>query len=173
MQGVYIIPSCTGFFGPYIGYHVVGDICSHIAGSPYYNHKLTLQCYTPGQGVALLVNMETFQDGKAQRCGSEQDVKALVNTMNHLNFALFEGQVFLDQTRKELDALLLKFAQSEEAKKAFCLMVIVMSHGNKESIVCHDGSDLQIGKDILEKFTNDVAVNLRGIPKVFIFPACR
>ena len=64
------------------------------------------------------------------------------------------------------------FAQGlTKANTGLCI-VIVMSHGPKDGIYSKDGQLVEPFW-IQEQFNNDKSPNLRGIPKFFIFQACR
>ena len=71
-----------------------------------------------------------------------------------------------------METTLVKFSQGlNEATTGICI-VVVMSHGEKEGICSKDGKLVEPFW-IQEQFNNSKSPHLQGIPKFFIFQACR
>ena len=65
------------------------------------------------------------------------------------------------------------FAKQLVSSKTSICVVAIMSHGDEQGILCKDGRKVVEDYWIQEQFNNENCENLKGIPKFFIFQACR
>ncbi|KAL1433847.1 hypothetical protein MTO96_012186 [Rhipicephalus appendiculatus] len=64
-------------------------------------------------------------------------------------------------------------AHKEELKEAECLVLILMSHGDKDGILGVDNQWLPLKEDVYAQFNNENCPALQGKPKLFFIQACR
>ncbi|KAF8796286.1 Caspase-7 like protein [Argiope bruennichi] len=109
-----------------------------------------------------------YQDFKDPRYGSEKDVARLDHDFRELNFNVYSK--YRDLTRQQtLDVL--KQAARRANKDHKCFVCCFLTHGNLGRLQMKDGS-IEIN-EILKCFSRSACQNLAGIPKIFIFQACR
>ncbi|XP_077534119.1 caspase-3-like [Haemaphysalis longicornis] len=122
------------------------------------------------RGRCIIINNYEFHaDPEAYRAGSEMDVCRMAELFKAF---LFECTVHLNLTAEEMKTLLSEKAQEEQQKAADCLVVVLMSHGDKDTIYGSDNEELPLG-DIYEMFNNDNCPVLQGKPKLFFVQTCR
>ncbi|XP_060080339.1 caspase-3-like [Ylistrum balloti] len=133
--------------------------------------------YNDGNKKGLLVIINITQN----RAGTEYDEAGLkkffeddlqweVETRKDLTY---------DRLDKYLDGLKERLTDRDTANKYYCLVVTVMSHGNKEGIYTYDSSKEVKEKQVYEFdrifkcFKNDEIKAFTGKPKVFLIQSCR
>lgn len=121
------------------------------------------------RGRCIIINNYEFPDPEARRAGSELDMCRMAELFTAFHF---ECTVYLNYTAEAMKALLLEKAQEEQQKAADCLVVVLMSHGNKGTIYGIDNVELPL-EDIYEMFNNDKCPALQGKPKLFFVQTCR
>ncbi|KAL1478814.1 hypothetical protein MTO96_052363, partial [Rhipicephalus appendiculatus] len=122
------------------------------------------------RGTCIIINNCNFDCYDEPRYGSELDVQ----NMEHLfNEFLFKCVVHKDKTADEMKELLSEVAQSQEQEGAECLVIILMSHGNQDTIEGVDNEELHLIDDVYAKFNNKNCPALQGKPKLFFIQACR
>ncbi|XP_055948149.1 uncharacterized protein LOC129981352 [Argiope bruennichi] len=109
-----------------------------------------------------------YQKFRNPRLGSEKDVERLYYDFNELNFNVHRDYKDLNK-QQTLDALKLAAERSNKEHKYF--VCCFLSHG-KLGVLQLQNDDLEI-KEILGCFSRSSCPNLKGIPKIFIFQACR
>ncbi|XP_077965983.1 uncharacterized protein LOC120335726 [Styela clava] len=133
---------------------------------------------TKPKGLALILN-NTFKGTKYERKGAEIDVKNMTTLWQKFGCELYGNKIFpkpweSDKTEKEMCDLLREV--SKVTTKYSFIVIVVMSHGGilDEKLV-FKGSDHKCVKvkEIEKMFFNIENVNLRNIPKFFIFQFCR
>ncbi|KAH9377299.1 hypothetical protein HPB48_020336 [Haemaphysalis longicornis] len=122
------------------------------------------------RGRCIIINNYEFHgDPEAYRAGSQLDVCRMAELFKAF---LFEYTVHLNLTAEEMKTLLSEKAREEQQKAADCLVVVLMSHGDKDTIYGSDNEELPLG-DIYEMFNNDNCPVLQGKPKLFFVQTCR
>jgi hypothetical protein len=80
--------------------------------------------------------------------------------------------LYTDLGYQDFHQKITEFARKPEHKDADMCIVVIMSHGNKESIYACDGKDLS--RDwIVKEFIKSNCPNLSGKPKLFVLQACK
>ncbi len=125
--------------------------------------------------MALIINIMNFdKEPSRQRKGSDKDVARLEITLAKLGFQLYKNQVHVDLKRDGMKEIIEKFAKDSIHKKMSCSVVVIMTHGRANGLLsAHNNLDISINSDVLQKFSNDQAKDLKGKPKLFLFQACR
>ncbi|VDI40418.1 caspase 7 [Mytilus galloprovincialis] len=127
--------------------------------------------YPFSSGIAVIINNIIFDKrlNLGDRKGSDVDASSLLQRF--LEFG-FDSDLLNDVTKKEMDT---KFNEIIEDKKSLkttdCLIVVLLTHGNEDSVFMTDG-DVKI-KNVMEYFNATNCPELHLKPKVFIFQACR
>ncbi|XP_071140020.1 caspase-3-like isoform X3 [Mytilus edulis] len=107
------------------------------------------------------------------RSGSERDISALQSFFcGQLGFTV---NVKEDMTKDELVKTLSETKQTltgSEAKKYYCFICVVMSHGGEEGIWTTDEQKIKMN-DITAQFKNTEFRDFIDKPKIFIVQACR
>ncbi|XP_055364141.1 caspase-4-like [Betta splendens] len=120
-------------------------------------------------GRALIFNWMQF-DLALQlnpRFGSDKDYKNLKKRREDFGF---EVNIFKDLKKSDVNAKLDEAAKADYSN-VDCLLVVYMSHGEKDYVETYD-EKLMIS-DITDKFRGDECKSLAGKPKIFIWQACR
>ena len=135
----------------------------------------TSSCYTmtsKPRGSILIINNETFNDPAglySTRYGSTIDANNLSILFEQLGF---QYTLKDNRTYREMQDDIYEFAQLKEAFDANMRILVVLSHGDKSNVLTVDGFKLPY-EWIISQFNNYNCPQLRGKPKLFIFPACR
>ncbi|KAL1478818.1 hypothetical protein MTO96_052367, partial [Rhipicephalus appendiculatus] len=122
------------------------------------------------RGMCIIINNHNFEYEDEPRHGSQLDVRHMEALFKAFLFNCF---VHVDKTADEMKKILSEAAQSKELEGAECLVVILMSHGNRDMIQGVDDEELDLNNDVYAKFNNDICPALRGKPKLFFIQACR
>lgn len=123
----------------------------------------------PVRGKCFVINNRYFekQTKLQERRGTERDAEALKNCFTGLGF---EVEELTDGTAKLIGEKLRDLSQ-EDHSSADCLVVCVLSHGDRGYLW---GCDRQYGVDSLySHFTSDKCPSLAGKPKLFFVQACQ
>ncbi|KAL1478815.1 hypothetical protein MTO96_052364 [Rhipicephalus appendiculatus] len=122
------------------------------------------------RGMCIIINNCNFEDETDRRDGSEQDVRRMESLFKAF---LFNCIVHTDKKAEEMRELLCEAAQCQEQEGAQCLVVILMSHGDQDTIQGVDGEALHLINDVYAQFNNENCPALQGKPKLFFIQACR
>ncbi|KAL1478816.1 hypothetical protein MTO96_052365 [Rhipicephalus appendiculatus] len=120
--------------------------------------------------MCIIINNCNFEGATERRDGSEHDVDRMQSLFKRFQFNCF---VHTDKTVHEMKQLLFETAKSIEHGKVDCLVVILMSHGDQDTIQGVDGKDLNLVDDVYQQFNNEECPGLQEKPKVFFIQACR
>ncbi|KAH7944013.1 hypothetical protein HPB52_014301 [Rhipicephalus sanguineus] len=134
--------------------------------------------YGPGEypmvssprGMCIIINNCNFECYDEPRYGSELDVSRMEALFKAF---LFKCIVHIDKKADEMKKLLSEAAQSKEQEGADCLVVILMSHGNQDTIQGVDGEELHLINSVYAQFNDEKCPALKGKPKLFFIQACR
>ncbi|CAG7833096.1 unnamed protein product [Allacma fusca] len=130
--------------------------------SPYYNMD------HPDRGRAVIFNFDEWVDTSNNRAGSAKDKNDLAKCLEDLDFDVL--------TKDNLDThefwKILREVRDEDHRSRDCLVVAIMSHGEKNHILLRDETLVPLSL-ILEVFQTDKCPTLAGKPKIFIIQACR
>ncbi|ODN05844.1 Caspase-1 [Orchesella cincta] len=121
----------------------------------------------PKRGKAVIFNHMKFENGQSTRNGTETDEQKLKNCLLSLGFEVI---VHRDLKRLEIMDVIYEL-RKEDHSESDCLMIVVLSHGEKNKIYCSD-SDYK-PEMLWDAFTADVCPTLAGKPKIFWIQACR
>ncbi|XP_037028963.1 caspase-1-like [Bradysia coprophila] len=120
------------------------------------------------RGLAIIFNHFKFDSQKyknSQRYGTKKDRERLEKTFELLDF---DVQVHNDRNRLEITKIL-QDAAAIDHRNNDCIVVVVLSHGNKGRLEALDGTyDVD---ELLEPILN--SQSLIGKPKLFFIQACR
>jgi hypothetical protein len=89
-----------------------------------------------------------------------------------VGLSLYKNDCHQDLSKVQMESLIMEFATDRVHETADCAVLIVMAHGNNETLTCNDGQDYNINK-IIEMFSNDSAKHLIEKPVILMFVACR
>lgn len=120
------------------------------------------------RGRCVIINIRNFKE-LSGRNGSDVDMDRTKKLFTALHF---ECTIFQDLTANEMMEVLSKAAQEEQQKVADCLVVVLMSHSNKDVIYGSDDESIPL-KSIYEVFDNKNCPSLLGKPKLFFIQGCR
>ncbi len=118
------------------------------------------------KGLAVIINNENFPKKQYKRHGSQVDVENLKNLCEQLDFIV---QIYQDLSAEETLTTLDSVVKDPLLQTTDMLLVFIMSHGEKDVIICRYGNYLDT-ETILCKFT---CVELKDKPKFIVFQACR
>jgi hypothetical protein len=107
-----------------------------------------------------------------ERFGSDNDVKRLKSTLPFVGLSLYKNDCHQDLSKVQMESLIMEFATDRVHETADCAVLIVMAHGDNESLRCDDGEHLNINR-IIEMFSNDIAKHLIKKPVILMFVTCR
>lgn len=122
------------------------------------------------RGKCIIINNSEFGPFAARREGSELDVRRMEALFKAFHF---ECIVRSNLRARDMKALLSWAAQEEQQRGADCLVVVLMSHGKRDTIDGSDSEQLHLVDDIYQLFNNDNCPALQGKPKLFFVQACR
>ncbi|KAL1433836.1 hypothetical protein MTO96_012175 [Rhipicephalus appendiculatus] len=122
------------------------------------------------RGMCIIINNSDFGWLAPRRKGSEHDV-CLMEVL--FKAFLFNCVVHTDKKADEMVKLLSDVAESKEHERADCLVVILMSHGNEDTIYGVDCEKLSLHQDVYRRFNNENCPALTGKPKLFFIQASR
>lgn len=136
------------------------------------------------RGKCLIINVQKVKDMKDRR-GTDVDRDALVELCQQL---YVDTTVYNDEhglTAKDIYTKLEDFASHNNHIHSQICMVFILSHGGRTTtcnadsridvrdvIYGTDGERVHV-RDIMDYFSNDKCSALQGVPKMFIFQACR
>lgn len=122
----------------------------------------------PTDGRMYIFNWMNFGGRAAPRIGSQYDVIAMRSLAQHLRFP---NLVYRDRNRQDflrtLDCIVRPSRPFARVGAVLCL--VLMSHGDREGIMCSDGKFVSF-REIRRSLS---ASALRGVPKLVIVVACR
>nr|QQL93560.1 caspase9 [Rhipicephalus haemaphysaloides] len=121
------------------------------------------------RGLCIIINNFNFRGSGQQRDGSKHDERNMESLFTALHFRCIVGT---NMTASEMKDLLYKGAWSAH-DRTDCLVVILMSHGTKDTIHGVDNVPLHLDDDVYAMFNSANCPNLQGKPKVFFIQACR
>uniref|UniRef100_A0A1I8JUX2 Short caspase n=1 Tax=Anopheles funestus TaxID=62324 RepID=A0A1I8JUX2_ANOFN len=120
----------------------------------------------PNLGIALVINQVNFKR-MDKREGSDKDRDNISSALERNGF---DVRVFNDLTREDLIAML-KMIASEDHWQNSCLVVVVMTHGEKDVLYASD--NVYPVSELWEPFVGDACPSLLEKPKLFFIQACR
>lgn len=103
----------------------------------------------------------------SDRRGTVKDVDALEKTLADLKF---DVTVYHDRLEKEIRQIL-KNLSKEDHRENDCLAIVVLSHGNSDTIFAYD-KEYPVD-NLFENFLGENCPSLHGKPKLFFLQACR
>ncbi|XP_037936678.1 caspase Dronc [Teleopsis dalmanni] len=126
------------------------------------------------RGVVFIVNIIDFPNKKLHRDGAIEDSVSLLHLFRELGFKLYS---YKNLTRTNFFTLLAEILNSENAQRAECFVLVLMSHGNMvgeftDYVQFHDGAEVKV-QNIIDCFENNRCRSLLNKPKILIFPFCR
>lgn len=116
--------------------------------------------------MALIFNHNEF-DNEEPRLGSECDEVNIKNVLLNLSF---EVKAYKDLTFREIKNILQETADLDHSDND-CLVVVLMSHGNKGELYAKDRT--YPVACLWENFLGNDCKSLIGKPKLFFIQACR
>ncbi|OXA60052.1 caspase-1 isoform X2 [Folsomia candida] len=128
----------------------------------------------PRRGKAIIFNFDRWDNtniphlGLSPRIGSEKDKKDLARCLQRLDFQVEEH----DNLKHLQFWAVLERVRKEDHTDADCLVVVVMTHGEKNTVYMRDGVQIPINL-CWENFEANKCPSLAGKPKIFIVQACR
>uniref|UniRef100_L7LWQ9 Putative caspase-2 n=1 Tax=Rhipicephalus pulchellus TaxID=72859 RepID=L7LWQ9_RHIPC len=122
------------------------------------------------RGLCIIINNMDFVRAEDRRIGSEHDVRRMEHLFREFHFNCI---VRYNLTASQIKTLLSWAAQPEQQEGADCLVVILMSHGKKDTIDDIDGEQVHLYDDVFTLFNNENCPALQGKPKLFFIQACR
>ncbi|XP_075542893.1 caspase-7-like [Dermacentor variabilis] len=122
------------------------------------------------RGLCIIINNCDFGGLADRRDGSEIDVRRMEALFKAFHFNCI---VRHNLSASDMKALLSWAAQSKQQEGADCLVVILMSHGDRDTIDGSDGEHLYLEKDVYTLFNNQSCEALQRKPKLFFIQACR
>lgn len=127
------------------------------------------------KGLLVILN---FTHRRAGTLEDERRLKEFFKDNLHWEVETRQDLTY-DKVDRYLGGLQERLCNSETADKYYCLVVTVMSHGNKEGIYPHDSMNEKEEKQtypydrIFSFFKNDEINTFADKPKVFLVQACR
>jgi hypothetical protein len=120
-------------------------------------------------GVVVIFNNKEFTDPFKYpiRHGSEQDVSSLRTLFRGLNYVV--RPPYIDKTEAEMTMLIDEYATDDYTSYG-CLIIFIMSHGDKSKIISSDSEIIDLNEFITPLKKNPT---LKSKPKVFFIQACR
>ena len=121
---------------------------------------------TSPRGLAVIINNENFPKKQHKRHGSKVDVQNLKDLWEKLDFKV---EIYQDLGAMETLTTLESVVKNPLLRVTDMFVACIMSHGEKDVIICHDGIYLDT-EQILIKFA---CIELKDKPKFIMFQACR
>lgn len=121
------------------------------------------------RGHFIIINNYTFEGKYKPRLGSDRDARRMTEVGKELGF---EVDARSDLTVSQMYDLLFQTAADPRLATHDALFVLIMSHGEFDSVKGSDGMDLAI-PEVRKIFDGENCPLLNAKPKVFIFVACR
>ncbi|XP_022917986.2 caspase-3-like [Onthophagus taurus] len=112
------------------------------------------------QGLVIIFNQEKF------RPGSKNDVQNLQETFSKLGFNV--KTPYINKGRKDIQKICKDFEENNEIIQSNSLIVIFMSHGDKNNILYTEDGQITV-MELIEAISNP----FKNKPKLFIFQACK
>nr|XP_022343163.1 caspase-2-like [Crassostrea virginica] len=141
--------------------------------STYDSFYIKDKCYkmdSDPRGVVLIINNSKFEKDYGERQGTEHDCRKLKE--------LFEGFKFKVFVKENLRAIEMmrefhEFSKNPWLEKVDCMVLAVLSHGQKDVICGIDGGGIDVLQKIVPIFSSKECPSLAGKPKMYICNACR
>ncbi|XP_076315214.1 caspase-2-like isoform X2 [Tachypleus tridentatus] len=121
------------------------------------------------RGYCLIINNVLFQNILSERYGSYEDARKLDIVFHEFGY---EVTFLSDRTAQEILGLVKEFSEKQEHNQVDSCVVIILSHGNYNTIYGSDVEKVQLDT-ILNFFNNDNCPQLHGKPKMFFIQACQ
>jgi hypothetical protein len=120
-------------------------------------------------GVVIIFNNKEFDRPKKypDRHGSEQDVFSLCTLFRGLNYEVVPP--YINNTEAKMRKAIYEYATHDYTSYG-CLIIFIMSHGDKSKIVSRDSHEIDLSEFITPLKRNPT---LKSKPKVFFIQACR
>jgi hypothetical protein len=120
-------------------------------------------------GVVVIFNNKEFTDTEAypDRDCSDKDVLSLCTLFGDLNYVV--RPLYINQTKADKREAITKYANDDYTSYG-CLIIFIMSHGDKNRIVSSDSEIIDLNEFITPLKRN---ASLQSKPKVFFIQACR
>lgn len=133
-----------------------------VNGLPHYQMKMF------PQGIGVIINNKKFHGYGRDRKGTDIDATALEKLFTYLGFYT---KRFNDLTVKQMKDKLIDVSKIDH-KKYDCLMVAILTHGEKDKLYGTDDKSIPV-EDLTKLFYGNQCPSLVGKPKIFILQACR
>lgn len=121
------------------------------------------------RGKCIIINNIDFRSRHKTRHGSEIDARKMASLFTNLHF---EVAVHTNVTAADM-LLLLANSATQGQKDSDCLVVILMSHGERGFIFGNDGKKVPLIRGVYTWFNKDICPELQEKPKLFFVQACR
>ena len=123
------------------------------------------------RGRAVVFNQINFSPACcfAKRNGAETDEKNLTKTLSALGFTV---EVHVDKESDKIESIL-KEVQNDDHSDADCVLVTMMTHGDKEGFLYDCRGWKFTPNKLWAPFTADLCPSLAGKPKIFLVQACQ
>ncbi|CAO1443301.1 unnamed protein product [Diamesa hyperborea] len=121
------------------------------------------------RGIALIFNHEKFIDPVySKRKGTKKDGDDLKDVLKKLNF---DVRYYMNLKLDEIKQILYEVSLEDHSNND-CLLVSVMSHGDKDDKILAQDEEYFV-QELWENFIGDNCVSLIGKPKLFFIEASR
>lgn len=129
------------------------------------------------RGYCVIIDNTEFDNHK-ERLGSRNEAERLKTVFSWANFTVILER---DLTGSNMAQLLDKISQSPDLISHNALVVIVLSHGGSNGVICGKDykklGDIESGfvtdLEIIGKFDDENCKGLKGKPKIFFLSCCR
>lgn len=117
----------------------------------------------------MIFNHERYIDSaRKKRNGSDRDRNMLKDVLKKK--LQFDVKLFQDRSTKQITLAMEQVANMDHTNND-CLLINVMTHGNKETLFTHDG---EITLDVItDMFSDARCPSLRGKPRILLIESCR
>ncbi|XP_058055139.1 caspase-7-like [Anopheles bellator] len=124
-------------------------------------------------GLVIILNQMKFDDAELYREGSDKDRDAIEKSFFELGFRVRPH----DNPSQDKVFEILKGVSEENHTDNDCLVVVVLTHGEKGTLMAADTQaphrpPYRVAR-LWERFVDSACPTLRGKPKIFLIQACR
>ncbi|XP_022917983.2 caspase-6-like [Onthophagus taurus] len=120
------------------------------------------------QGLVIIFNQEFFDIDLPKRAGTSKDEANLRETFLKLGFNVKMQTIHRDFGRRQIQDVCKMYAENYETEHSNSLIVIFMSHGDKNNVLYTRDGHIEV-MDVIQP----LSVPFKNKPKMFIFQACK